>query len=137
MLAERLKKVIHKLVDSQQMTFIKRSHIIDAILIANECVEGSQRSNLLGILCKLDIQKAFHHLNWIFLSFYRKWVLVLGGGGESSNISIDCTVKFLVLINESPTGFFSYHRGLRQGEPLISFPIHPSYGRHEQYDTNC
>lgn len=37
LLAERLKRVINKLVDKQQMTFIKGKQIMDAALIANEC----------------------------------------------------------------------------------------------------
>lgn len=32
---------------------------MDAILIANECLKT-------GILCKLDTQKAYDHLNWNF-----------------------------------------------------------------------
>ena len=67
-MAERLKKVLHRLVDNQQMTFIKGRQIMDAVLIANECVESRQRSKCPGILCKLDIQKAYDdHLNWNFL----------------------------------------------------------------------
>ena len=50
---ERLKKVLHRLVDNQQMAFIKGRQIMDAVLIANECVESRQI-----IICKLDIQKA-------------------------------------------------------------------------------
>ena len=63
LLAERLKKVLHRLVDNQQMAFIKGRQIMDAVLIANECVESRQRSKCPGILCKLDIQKAYDHLN--------------------------------------------------------------------------
>uniref|UniRef100_A0A0V0GI97 Putative ovule protein n=1 Tax=Solanum chacoense TaxID=4108 RepID=A0A0V0GI97_SOLCH len=40
LLAERLEKVIHGLVDRQQTTFIKGRQIVYAILIANECVES-------------------------------------------------------------------------------------------------
>lgn len=66
LLAERLKKAIHKLADRQQMAFINGRQIMDVILIANECAESRQRSKLLGILCKLDIQKAYDHLNEAF-----------------------------------------------------------------------
>ncbi|WMV14449.1 hypothetical protein MTR67_007834 [Solanum verrucosum] len=67
LLAERLKKVIHKLVDRQQMAFIKNRQIMDAVLIANESVDFRERDKKPGILCKLDIQKAYDHLNWNFL----------------------------------------------------------------------
>ena len=69
LLAERLKKVLHRLVDNHQMAFIKGRQIMDAVLIANECVESRQRSKCPGILCKLDIQKAYDRLNWNFLLF--------------------------------------------------------------------
>ena len=54
---------------------------MDAIFLANECVESRRRSKQPGILCKLDIQKAYDHLNWNFLilimqrmGFGAKWI---------------------------------------------------------------
>lgn len=38
-LIERLKKVVSKLVDAQQMAFIKGREMMDAILTSNECVD--------------------------------------------------------------------------------------------------
>lgn len=60
---ERLNKVMHKLVDDPKMAFIKGRQIMDAILIANECVDLRIRNLEPGILFKLDIQKAYDHLN--------------------------------------------------------------------------
>lgn len=62
-LTEKLKEVMHKLIDTQQLAFIKEKQIMDAILMANECVDTRVRSKVPGILCKLDIQKAYDHLN--------------------------------------------------------------------------
>ncbi|WMV33006.1 hypothetical protein MTR67_026391 [Solanum verrucosum] len=63
-LTERLKKVMPKLVDEQQMAFIKGRQIMYAILVANECVDMRYISKVPRILCKLDIEKAYDHLNW-------------------------------------------------------------------------
>ncbi|WMV46021.1 hypothetical protein MTR67_039406 [Solanum verrucosum] len=46
---------------------LRARQIMDAIVIANECVDVRQISNAPSILCKLDIEKAYDHLNWGFL----------------------------------------------------------------------
>ena len=92
------------------MAFIKGRQIMDAVLIANECVESRQRSKCPGILCKLDIQKAYDHLNWILLllmmqrmGFGAKWIRWV-------KLCIS-TVKFSILVNRTPTAFFPSQRG--------------------------
>ena len=57
---------MHRLVDDQQTALKQGRQIMDAILIANECVDSRIRNKEPGILCELDIQKAFDHLNWNF-----------------------------------------------------------------------
>nr|XP_009796547.1 PREDICTED: uncharacterized protein LOC104243096 [Nicotiana sylvestris] len=73
LLAERIKKVIGKLISGHQNAFIKGRQITDASLIANEVLDWRLKSGESGILCKLDIKKAFDQLNWQYLiSMLRK-----------------------------------------------------------------
>ena len=46
-LAERLKKVISKLVIKHQMAFIKGRQIIDAALIASQCVDAPESKEMI------------------------------------------------------------------------------------------
>lgn len=119
-LTERLKRVMPKLVDDQQMAFIKGRQIMDAILVANECVDVRTISKVPGILFKLDIEKAYDHLNLEYLwSTLRRM--------EFGNTWIKwmrfclTTLKFSVLINSSTCAFFSSERGLRQGDTCSPF----------------
>lgn len=40
---------------------------MDAILIANEAVDSRNNQKKPGVLCKLDIEKAYDHVNWNYL----------------------------------------------------------------------
>lgn len=82
--------MVDKLVDAQQMTFIKNRQIMDAILIANEIVNLRITQGKAGILCKLDIEKAYDHVNWKFLlkmlaclGLGRRWIQWIKFSGSS------------------------------------------------------
>ena len=66
-LANRIKKVMGKVISEPQYAFVEGKQILNVVLIANEAVDSRLKSNQGGVLCKLDIEKAYDHVSWKFL----------------------------------------------------------------------
>lgn len=99
---ERMKRVISKLVDFQQMIFTEERQIMDVVLIANEVVDSRIKQEK-RILCKLDIEMAYDYVNWEFLF---KMLSCMGFCGKWIRWVRYCisTVRFSILINGSTEG---------------------------------
>nr|GFC14257.1 cysteine-rich receptor-like protein kinase [Tanacetum cinerariifolium] len=116
-LANRLSLVIGDIVSQEHLAFIKERQITDGPLILNEVISWCKARKEQLLMFKVDFQKAFDSVRWDHLDdilgkygFRIKWRGWIRGCLQSSKDS--------VLVNGSPTDEFSFHRGLRQEDPL-------------------
>ena len=76
--------VLDKRVSEPQNAFVRGRQILDFLLITNDCLDSHIRYSIPGVLCMLDLEKAYNHLHWNFLlnmlqgcgfdSRWRKWI---------------------------------------------------------------
>ena len=72
----------------------------------NELIDTRIKLGKLKVVSKLDIEKAYDRVNWDFLIYVMKRM----GFGDKSIGWIGhciCSTSFVVLVNDSPTIFFS------------------------------
>ena len=109
-LANRLKKVMNGLVNPGQNSFVKGRQILDASLIANKVIDSMQKRKERGVLCKLDIEKAYDQINW---SFILKVLQNMGLGYKWVGWIEWCisTATFSVLVNGAQQVFLGAREG--------------------------
>ncbi|CAL5338788.1 unnamed protein product [Camellia sinensis] len=115
-----MRKVMPRVIGEAQSAFLRGRNILDEVLIANEVVDWWKKSGQMGLILKLDFEKAYDSVNWDCLldmmsrfGFgikWRKWIQ-----------ECLCSSRISVLVNGPPTSEFTPGKGLRQGDPLSPF----------------
>ena len=119
-LAIRLKKMINKVIDARQSSFLEGSGLMDGVLVANEVLDEMKRKKKSCVFFKVDYEKAndFVMRDFIYymlgrFGFCEKWISWIKACFESALVS--------VLINGIPSKEFIPKKGLRQWDPLAPF----------------
>lgn len=116
-IADRLKRALSTHISEEQFGFLEGRQIHDAIGITQELIHSIKIHKRKAMLLKMDLVKAYDRANW---SFIRLILIKIGMPPLFIKWIMACirSINIVVLVNGSPTDFFSCSRGLRQGCPL-------------------
>jgi hypothetical protein len=113
----RLEPVAARIIHKSQTTFIKGRNIMNNVLALHEILHETKLKRKIGVVLKLNFEKAYDKVNWNFLlqclnksGFSETWCewirMVLHNGIVS------------VKQNNEIRPYFTSHKGVRQGDPL-------------------
>lgn len=121
-IANRLRRVIDKLISPTQCAFIPGRHSTDNVIIAQELIHTmwTKRGRKGFMAAKIDLKKAYDRVHWPFLQrllahvgFSQPMVQLIMFSITSASLSI--------LWNGECLDPFMPQRGIRQGDPLAPY----------------
>jgi len=68
-LSLRLKKVIGKVIDLRQLTFLEGRGLLDSVLVANEVLEEVKSKKKSCVFFKVDYEKTYDSISWEFIYY--------------------------------------------------------------------
>lgn len=130
-LAKRMSNVMGEVIGENQNAFVEGRQILDAVMVVNEVVDDLVGQKKEGIICKIDMEKAYDRVCWDFVLYMMEW---MGFGNRWRKWMKICmsTTSFAVMINGEPSSFFKASRGFRQGDhlsPLLFLMVMEAFSR--------
>lgn len=116
-ITNRLKPKLEDFLSRELFGFLGNRQILDDVGITQEVFHSIKTKKLEALILKMDLIKAYDRVDWVYL---RLILLQIGIPYRMVNWIMVCvnSANFSVLVNGSPTYFFSSSRGIRQGCPL-------------------
>lgn len=62
-LAARIQKILPSVISPSQGAFVHGRKVLDGVLQANECIHSRFKDREPGLICKLDLEKAFDRVD--------------------------------------------------------------------------
>lgn len=121
-LANYIQNKLPNLICDTQQAFVKGRRISNNIVLAQQIAHSFNLTsfNQKAFLLKIDLSKAFDRIEWRFIAdaLCRK-----GFHANFVRLVLSCinSANFSVVINGQSYGYFSAHRGIRQGCPLSPY----------------
>lgn len=113
----RLAPFAEKLICREQTAFMKNRNIMSGVMALHEILHETKRRKEIGVVLKLDFEKAYDKVDWDFLfdslrfiGFNEMWCLWIKKVVMGGTISVK--------LNNLTGPYFVSRKGVRQGDPL-------------------
>lgn len=132
----RLNNIANKVVSPTQTTFMCGRNILEGVAILHETIHEIHRKRLDGVILKIDFEKAFDKVKWLFLfqtlqmkGFSPKWISCIKSYIMEGSVAVN--------VNDDVGKFFQTKNGLRQGDPPVSFIVQHCSRYACDHDPQC
>lgn len=73
-LAKRMSNVMGEVIGENQNAFVEGRQILDAVMVVNEVVDDLVGQKKEGIICKINMEKAYDRVCWDFVLYMMEWM---------------------------------------------------------------
>ena len=119
-IANRLKQVLSKLINSDQTGFIQGRYIGENSRLIYDILHHAEENDIPGILLIIDFEKAFDSVSWTFIEKVFEYFKF---GADIKNWIKILHNKPVSTVNQGGnlSNFFEIKNGCRQGDPIAAY----------------